>query len=70
MWPYFRRHGVENEAMCLVCSKTNKEIPLLTLIYQEKICWICPQHLPILIHKPEELVGLLPGAKNLSGHED
>jgi len=61
---------MENEAKCLVCSKTNNETPLLTLIYQEKTYWVCPQHLPLLIHKPEQLVGLLPGAEKLDPYTE
>jgi len=26
---------------------------------------ICPQHLPVLIHDPARLVGILPGAEEL-----
>lgn len=46
---------------CLVCQRTDAEIPLLPLRYQNKEIYICPQHLPILIHKPEQLAALLPG---------
>lgn len=33
---------------------------------------ICPQHLPIIIHNPAELTGLLEGAENFtpSAHHD
>jgi len=61
---------MEIEAKCLVCSKTNKEIPLLSLIYQDKTYWVCPQHLPLLIHKPEQLIGLLPGAEKFDPYSD
>jgi hypothetical protein len=27
--------------------------------------WICPQHLPVLIHDPSKLAGKLPGAESL-----
>jgi hypothetical protein len=27
--------------------------------------WICPQHIPVLIHDPSKLAGLLPGAETL-----
>jgi hypothetical protein len=58
------------EPRCLVCEQTSQEIPLLAVEYQGKKYWICPQHFPILIHKPQQLVGKLPGAEKLSGHED
>jgi hypothetical protein len=59
----------ESEPRCLVCQHTSQEIPLLSLTYQGQSYWICPQHFPILIHKPEQLVGLLPGAEHLQPHE-
>ncbi len=60
---------METKAECLVCKKTDQEVPLLALTFNGNTYWICPQHLPILIHHPEQLVGLLPGAENLEGHE-
>jgi len=54
---------------CLVCEQTSQEIPLLAIEYQDQKYWICPTHLPILIHKPDQLIGKLPGAEKLSGHE-
>jgi len=39
--------------------------PLLVLEYRSSVVRICPQHMPVLIHEPQQLVGLLPGAENL-----
>lgn len=50
---------------CLVCKKSEKEIPVTKFYYRESHFYICPQHLPVLIHNPQELVGLLPGADQL-----
>lgn len=58
-----------NQPQCLVCNATSDEIPLLTLTYQQGHYYICPQHFPILIHQPERLVGILPGAEKLQPHE-
>lgn len=58
----------ETKHTCLVCNRTNDEIPLITLEYQDSHYYICPQHIPILIHHPEELTGKLPGVENLEGH--
>ncbi|MBM4168023.1 MAG: hypothetical protein FJ215_02535 [Ignavibacteria bacterium] len=57
---------------CLVCQRTSHETPLLTLTYQGGTFHICPQHLPILIHDPHQLIGKLPGAEKLSpaDHKD
>ena len=54
---------------CIVCEQTSREVPLLVIEYQDQQYWICPQHLPILIHHPQELAGVLPGAEKLHGHE-
>jgi hypothetical protein len=58
--------SVSPEPRCLQCDRSSVEIPLITLRYQDKEYWICPQHLPILIHKPEQLAAKLPGAANLN----
>lgn len=52
---------------CLVCKKPHTEIPVTKFYYQESEFYICPQHIPILIHNPQELIGLLPGADQLKG---
>ncbi|MCU0487331.1 MAG: hypothetical protein MUE67_00095 [Anaerolineales bacterium] len=53
---------------CIVCERTENEVPLLLMRYMGKDYSICPQHLPILIHKPQQLEDRLPGAANLSAH--
>jgi hypothetical protein len=55
---------------CVHCERDSYEVPLVSLRYQDTEAWICPQHLPILIHKPQMLVGKLPGVENLvsEGH--
>lgn len=57
---------------CLACGRSQREIPLITLSYQDRTFHICPQHLPVLIHNPQMLVGKLPGAEGMSPaeHED
>lgn len=63
----------ENQAkQCVACDRGSETIPLLTLEYRGGTFWICPQHLPFLIHDPARLVGKLPGAEAFepSEHED
>jgi hypothetical protein len=47
-------------------------VPLLTLEFQGRKFSICPQHLPMLIHDPQALVGKLPGAEGMqpADHHD
>ena len=54
---------------CVACGRSQNEIPLISLSFQDKNFWICPQHLPILIHNPQLLIGKLPGAEGLSPAE-
>jgi len=55
---------------CAHCDRTSEEVPLLELKYKQQVSWICPQHLPVLIHKPQNLIGKMPGVEKLSaeGH--
>jgi hypothetical protein len=59
----------DEKMKCIQCERTEKEVPLISLKYAGGDYWICPQHLPVLIHKPQELAAKLPGAANLSGHQ-
>jgi hypothetical protein len=54
---------------CIVCERDQNLVPLIQIQYQEETHWICPQHLPILIHKPAQLAYKLPGIENLSPGE-
>ena len=49
---------------CVNCDRSENEIPLMTLAYREEPLFICPQCLPVLIHKPQNLAGKLEGAEN------
>jgi len=49
---------------CLNCGLTEQQRPLLTIKYQQSEIYICPQCLPVLIHKPANLADKLPGAEN------
>ena len=50
---------------CLNCERNEEQIPLLALRFHGEQYYICPQCLPLLIHKPEKLSKKLPGM-NLS----
>ena len=56
----------QTERHCLACKRDSHATPLVQLVYRDSALWICPQHLPMLIHDPASLVGVLPGAENLS----
>ena len=57
---------------CLACGQDSSATPLIALEYQGGQLWICPQHLPVLIHNPAQLTGKLAGAEDLqaSDHHD
>lgn len=61
-----------DQEKCLYCERSSEEVPLIAMRHRNQAAWICPQHLPILIHKPSQLAEKLPGAANLDapeGHE-
>ncbi len=58
---------MSKDKACLVCKKPSNETPVTKFYYQESEFYICPQHLPVLIHNPQELAGLLKGADKLQG---
>jgi recombinational DNA repair protein (RecF pathway) len=47
--------------ICIHCQKSEEQVPLLQMRYRGSEICICPQCLPVLIHKPEKLAGELPG---------
>lgn len=63
---------MSENAGCLVCGRGSDRTPLLSLEYRGGTLRICPEHLPVLIHDPGRLVGILPGAEDLrpAEHED
>lgn len=58
-----------SDKKCLACQRGPEIIPLVQLAYLDSTYWICPQHLPMLIHDPGRLVGMLPGAESMSPAE-
>lgn len=59
----------QTKKQCVLCGLDYETVPLISLQYQDETYYICPQHLPVLIHNPQMLVGKLPGVENLEGHE-
>ena len=59
----------ENLSKCVYCERNSDEVPLVSLRFHDQEAWICPQHLPILIHRPHVLAGKLPGVENLSSED-
>jgi len=53
------------EKVCVFCKKDQQEVPLVHVEFKNKDFWICPQHIPILIHDPSKLVGHLDGADDI-----
>lgn len=61
-----------DSSVCIVCKRASEETPLLSFEYKGSGLFICPQHLPILIHDPAKLAEVLPGAETLkpADHHD
>lgn len=54
---------------CVACQRNHDEVPLLMIAFKDERFYICPADLPVLIHQPEKLAGVLPGAENLQAGE-
>jgi hypothetical protein len=48
----------DKNEVCMNCQRTSEQVPLLGLKYSGREHWICPQCLPILIHKPERVAAV------------
>lgn len=57
---------------CVACGRTDADTPLVPFTFRGYARHICTQHLPVLIHKPDQLAAMLPGAEGLdpAEHED
>jgi hypothetical protein len=53
------------DKVCVFCKRSQEEVPLVHLEFKNNNYWICPQHIPVLIHDPSKLAGHLPGAEEL-----
>ncbi len=51
---------------CLNCGRSEREAPLIAILYAEDQSWICAQCLPILIHKPHQLKDKLKGSEHFA----
>ena len=60
---------MSDDATCLVCKRGSEEIPLISFRFKGSGLWICPQHLPLLIHDPGKLTDVLPGADSFEAAE-
>jgi len=58
-----------SQPTCIYCERDSAQVPLVNFQYQGEDHWICPQHLPLLIHKPASLAHKLPGLENLGPSE-
>lgn len=61
--------GGASEKECLACNRNTEQTPLIRLEYRGDLLYICPQHLPVLIHDPARLIGKLPGAEDMEPAE-
>lgn len=60
---------MKDHLRCAHCGRDQQQVPLITIHFEDVKAAICPEHLPILIHRPEQLEGKLPGVENLSSQD-
>jgi hypothetical protein len=70
--PDVARHNRRMNKQCVLCRRTSDTVPLLTLEYRRATFRVCSQHLPVLIHDPAQMIGLIEGAEEFrpSEHRD
>ncbi len=52
------------EKKCLLCQADDTKTILVNMSYKDNSIWMCPAHLPTLIHSPQKLVGIIEGAED------
>ena len=53
------------QLVCINCGSSEMEIPLVLVRYSGEQIWCCSRCMPILIHKPAQLIGKLKGADKI-----
>jgi hypothetical protein len=56
---------MSDQIICKVCSSSELEIPVVQARYAGESFWVCSRCLPVLIHKPERLAGILQDADKI-----
>ena len=59
----------QNKPVCIACAADSERVPLITFVFHGEEYAICPQHLPLLLHKPAQLADRLPGLEQLGPSE-
>ena len=54
---------------CFYCEIKSNDVPLFKMTFKGNELYVCPQHVPLLIHDPAKLTGKLEGSENLKPYE-
>ena len=54
-----------NNNKCVICGTDSNQAPLIKFDFKGKEFHICTQHIPVLIHKANQLGDILPGMENV-----
>ena len=60
---------VKEKMQCVHCERTVEQVPLIPMHTRDGQAYICPQCMPVLIHRPQQLADKLSGAAALTPHE-
>lgn len=53
------------EYNCLNCGNSEMEAPLVSVRYGGENIWICSPCMPVLIHKPDQMIGAFKNADKI-----
>ena len=56
---------MNEQIACKLCGRSELDIPVVQARYAGESLWVCSRCLPILIHKPEQLAGVLANADKI-----
>ena len=60
---------MSEQVNCKICGSSEMEVPMLQARYAGEFFWICSRCMPTLIHKPEQLAGILRNADKIPAAE-
>lgn len=60
---------MEKRITCLRCERSDQDVPILRIVFRGGEAAICTSCLPVLIHKPEQLIGRLEGAEAIEASD-
>ncbi len=56
---------MDDQVNCKLCGSSEMDVPMLPVRYANQGFWVCSRCMPVLIHRPEKLEGILENAEKI-----